>query len=295
MTLEQIRIFLAVADLCHVTRAAERLGLTQSAVSAAISTLERQYDVRLFDRVGRGIVLTEEGRVMIGAARALMNEAETVRLTLMDLAQETRGHLRIAASQTIASYWLPRYLARMHDLHPKVDLTLRQGNTEEAARAVLEGSADLGFAEGDLPPSDLRQRVLARDELVLILPRDHPLARKSRLTAADYRGLRWLMRETGSGTRTVMEAHLAAMGLAETDLDVILELPSNEAILNAIRAGSSASMLSWRAVRQSRTSGLALRRIAWAPRPRRDFRVLSHPDRHRTRAAAAFLDLLAAG
>jgi DNA-binding transcriptional LysR family regulator len=292
VTLDQIRIFLAVAERLHVTRAAEALHLTQSAVSAAIAALEAQHGVRLFDRVGRRIELTQAGTTFVDAARSLQAQAETTRLLLQDLARETRGRLRLFASQTVASYWLPARLMAFHDRHPDVELSLSVGNTAQAAQAVLEGTADLGFGEGDLPASHLRRQVFARDELVLVLARSHPAARQPAFTAQDYRGFRWLIREPGSGTRSEFETHLRAMGLVTDDLDVALVLPSNEAILAGVAASACVAMLSRRAVGSARNADLALRRVSWAARPSRPFAVLSHPERHRTRAVTAMLAIV---
>ena len=110
MTLEQLRVFVAVAQRQHVTRAAEALHLAQSAVSAAIAALEARHDVKLFHRVGRGIALTEAGELFLVEARAVLARAESAELALAELAGLKRGVLAIQASQTIASYWLPRYL-----------------------------------------------------------------------------------------------------------------------------------------------------------------------------------------
>ncbi|UOM35187.1 LysR substrate-binding domain-containing protein [Acuticoccus sp. I52.16.1] len=294
MTLDQVRIFLAVAERRHVTRAAEALHLTQSAVSSAIAALEAQHGVALFDRVGRGIAPTEAGEIFIDAARSLLAQAETTRLVLDDLAREMRGRLRIAASQTVASYWLPGHLMALHDRHPKIQIALSVGNTAHAARAVREGAADLGFVEGEVPADDLHREVVARDELVMVLARGHGETRRPAFTAGDYRALRWVLREPGSGTRSAAEAHFAVMGLTAADLDVALELPSNEAVLAAVGAGDAVTILSRRAVGAFRTRRIAMRRVTWAPRPVRPFAVLTHPQRHKTRAAQALLALVTA-
>jgi DNA-binding transcriptional LysR family regulator len=293
MTLEQLRIFLAVAERGHVTRAARVLNLTQSAVSAAISTLEAQHGVRLFDRIGRGIEITEAGRTFMDAAQAVMAEAETARLVLADLAQDVRGRLRIHASQTVASYWLPPFLITLHERHAGLDLVLMVGNTAQVAQAVTNGAADLGFVEGDVPQNDLRRRVVDRDELVLVMSPDHLFAKSSSLGALDYGRTSWVLREPGSGTRSEFEAHLRAMSLSVDDLDVALELPSNEAILAAVAAGRCISILSRRAVEGAVSQGVVrIRSVTWAPRPERSFAVLTHPARHRTRAAEALLNLI---
>src|ERR1700720_4542338 len=107
MTLEQLRIFIAVAERQHVTRAAGELNLTQSATSSAIAALEARYGIKLFDRVGRGIVLTQTGRDFLGEARAVVARAKAAAQVLDDLAGLKRGSLTLAASQTVANYWLP--------------------------------------------------------------------------------------------------------------------------------------------------------------------------------------------
>ena len=294
MTLDQLRIFLMVAETCHVTRAARALNMTQSAVSAAVQALESQHRVNLFDRVGRGIALTEAGRSLIPAARAVLAQAETARGMLDDFSASPRGHLRLSASQTIATYVLPPLLIRLRRSFPALEITLRDGNTDSVARAVAEGHADIGLIEGPVDRADLQQRVFARDELQLVLSPDHPLADRETWSPEDYRATPWLLREPGSGSRAETEAHLRQMGLAASDLEVLLELPSNGAILSGLTAGGCAALLSDRALATlGRGSGLIRRPITWAEPPRRGFATLTHPQRHRTRAAEALLDLLA--
>jgi len=292
MTLDQLRTFLAVAERLHVTRAAEALNMTQSAVSSAIAALEAQHGVKLFDRVGRGIALTQAGVNFMPQARAVLREAEVARRVLSDFSSETRGHLRLYASQTVASYWLPPRLMQLHEQHPGVEIDLQVGNTAQSAAAVAEGRADLGFVEGALPDSDLHRQVVARDELVLVMARDHPLARQEAFGAEDYVQMQWVLREKGSGTRSETEAHLSEMGLSVGNLEVALELPSNEAVLAAVAAGPHVSMLSARAVGSAKGRGLAMRRVTWAPPTSRPFAVLSHPQRYKTRAVRALLALL---
>lgn len=292
MTLDQLRIFLAVAERQHVTRAAQALGLTQSAVSAALAALEATHGVALFDRIGRGIALTEAGVAFMPAARDVLAQAETARLVLDDLARETRGRLRIHASQTVASYWLPPHLVRFHAAFPQVAVTLSIGNTAQVAQAVQAGEADLGFVEGAVTQGDLHRQVVARDQLVLIMAHNHPWAARAAIPPADYARLTWILREAGSGTRSEFEAHLAAQGLAPGDLNVALEMPSNAAVLTAVAAGDCVSALSARAVATAGAAGLIARPIAGAERP---FAVLSHPARHRTRAARTLLEQITGG
>ncbi|MWD28788.1 LysR family transcriptional regulator [Aquicoccus sp. SCR17] len=290
MTLEQLRIFLAVAERQHVTRAAETLHLTQSAVSASVAALERTHGVTLFDRIGRRIVLTDAGEALIPEARAILNRVETAELLLQDMGGEPRGRLRIHASQTVASYWLPQRMVALNDAHPRIELALSVGNTAQVARAVAEGAADLGLVEGEVSQGDLHRQVVARDELVMVVARDHPLATGGTVAPADYPAQRWILREEGSGTRSEFEGHLAAAGLALDALDVALELPSNEAVIAAVSAGGCVSVLSRRAVESASAAG-RVRALA-IPGAERPFAVLTHPGRHRTQALQAMLALL---
>ena len=173
MTLDQLRIFVAVAERQHVTRAAEALNTVQSAVSAAVSGLESRHAVKLFHRVGRGIELTEAGRIFLGEARAVLARAEAAELVLADLSGLRRGILRVHASQTIASHWLPRHLVAFRATYPEIAVRLAVGNTADVARAVNEGASELGFVEGEIDDPALGSTAVAEDRLVLVVPPSH--------------------------------------------------------------------------------------------------------------------------
>ncbi|MGY4427654.1 DNA-binding transcriptional LysR family regulator [Bradyrhizobium sp. F1.13.1] len=181
MTLEQLRIFAAVADRQHVTQAARELNLTQSATSAAIAALEGRYGVKLFDRVGRGIVLTHMGRSFLGEARAVLARAHAAEQVLRDFAGLKAGRLVIAASQTVGSYWLPARLLAFQVVYPGIELDVKIANTEHVATDVREGMADLGFIEGDIDDAALSARRLDGDALVAVVGPQHPLANQRKL------------------------------------------------------------------------------------------------------------------
>src|SRR5690349_20551224 len=130
MTLEQLRIFIAVAEREHLTQAALSLHLTPSAVSSAIRTLEERYSVALFHRTGRRIELTETGHAFLAEAKATVARARETELFLAEVGDLRRGSLTLAASQTIASYWLPPVVMRLHQRYPGVDLRVSAANTE---------------------------------------------------------------------------------------------------------------------------------------------------------------------
>jgi len=292
MTLEQLRIFVAVAEREHVTRAAEALHLTQSAVSAAIGALESHYGVALFHRVGRRIELNEEGRLFLGEARAVLARAAAAELALAELSGLKRGTLSVQASQTIASYWLPARLVAFRRRHPQLGIQLTIGNTAQVAKAVADGAAEVGFVEGRIADPALELTEVDRDRLVIVAPPGHDFASKKRLVAEDLAGADWVLRETGSGTRSEFEAWLAGRGLAADRLKVVLELPSSEAVRAAVESGAGVAAISELVVESGLRAGtLAAAKVSLPVRP---FNALRHRERYRSKAAQAFLDLLAA-
>src|SRR5208282_1929300 len=127
----QLRIFVAVAERQHVTQAAHALNLAQSAASHAIATLEARHQAKLFNRIGRRIELTEAGRVFLAEARAVLARVEAAELTLSEFGGLKRGTLSVQASQTIASYWLPRHLVAFKRAYPEIQIRLAIGNSAQ--------------------------------------------------------------------------------------------------------------------------------------------------------------------
>ena len=292
MTLEQLRVFVAVAERQHVTRAAEALNLAQSAASAAVAALEARHGAKLFHRVGRGIALTEAGTLFLVEARAVLARAEAAELALSELGGLKRGTLSVQASQTIAGYWLPRHLVAFRRAHPGIDIRLAVGNTAQVAAAVHDGTAELGFVEGVVDDPALIVEPVARDQLLVVVGPGHPWSTTGRLEPGRLAESEWVLREPGSGTRSAFEAALDRFGLSRAALRVTLELPSNEAVRSAVEAGMGATALSASVASPSLEAGL-LHRVQLTL-PERDFLVLRHAGRYRTRAGNALLEIMSA-
>lgn len=244
MTLTQLKIFTLVAQLGHVTRAAEKLRITQSAASAAISALEKQYEIKLFNRVGRAIELSEAGRIFLEEAQEVLERAQAAERVLGSLGGHTFGRLEIAASQTIANYWLPRRLAAFHDRYPGINLNISMGNTRDVENLVVAGDADIGFVEGSIRSKGLKLDEVDHDQPVMVVQTKRWPSLGRGLRAIDLRSVPWVVRESGSGTRGVLEKLAEDEGLNWSDLNIILELPSNEAVREAVEAGVGAAVLS---------------------------------------------------
>jgi DNA-binding transcriptional LysR family regulator len=285
MTLEQLRIFIAVAEKQHVTQAASQLNLTQSATSAAIAALETRYGIKLFDRVGRGIVLTQTGRDFLNEAREVVARARAAAQVLDDLAGLKRGSLTLAASQTVANYWLPSRIQAFRKAYPGIDLQLTIANTEQVAQAVNRGNADLGFVEGEVGDRSLAIRKMEGDSLAIVVGESHPWSGKTRITPKLLTETCWILREPGSGTRSMFEAALRKFDIKFSDLDIRLELPSNEAVRAAVESGDYATAISDLVVAQALAAG-TLHRVQ-IDLPKRSFFVLRHKERYASQAEKA--------
>ena len=292
MTLDQLRVFVAVAEREHLSRGAAALNLSPSAATAAVQALEGRHGAKLFHRIGRRLELSDAGRAFLPEARAVLRAVQAAELVLQDLGGTLRGRLAIAASQTLASHWLPPLLMRFAAAHEGVALTLTEGNTAGVAAAVLAGEAEVGCVEGAVDEPALAVTPLADDHLVVVAAHDHPLVRSRSVPAAALGDCRWVMRERGSGTRAVLEAALRAGGLDPDALRVILTLPTNEAVCAAAAASPCITAVSELVAGPFIQAG-RLHRIA-TPLPSRRFALLHHKERFRTKAALAFEALLRA-
>ncbi|MTJ82656.1 MAG: LysR family transcriptional regulator [Telmatospirillum sp.] len=290
MTLEQLRIFIAVAERLHFTQAAQALGLTQSAVSAAIGALESRYAVDLFHRVGRHVELSAAGAAFLTEARDVLAAAAHAEATFDDLAGLRRGRLALMGSQTIATYWLPPRLLAFRNACPGIAVDLSIGNTRQVAEAVAAGTVELGFVEGDIDNPVLERTAVDDDRLVLVVGRPYAWAGDQALGPDEFRRLPWILREPGSGTRAATEALLATRGLELGDVSVVLELPSNEAVRTAVEAGAGASVLSLMVVSTGLKAGMLT--AAACALPTRRFSRLRHRERRLGGGARAFVSAL---
>lgn len=255
-------------------------------MSAAIAALETRYGIKLFDRIGRGIALTRTGHEFLHEARAVLARADAAVQVLNELAGLKRGALTLAASQTVANYWLPPRLQQFR-AHPEIALRLNIVNTTQATQAVRDGLADLGFVEGDVECDALAVRKIADDRLVIVVGARHPWARKKSIAANRLKTSCWVLREPGSGTRAMFERGLRTSGLKLSDLRIALELPSNEAVRAAVEASDCATAISELVAAPAIAAG-TLHRVEFNL-PRWAFVVLRHRERALSKAVQALL------
>lgn len=273
--LVSLEVLLAVARTGSLSAAARDIGLTQQAVSARMASLEKQTGVRLAVRTTRGADLTPAGVVVAQWADRLIAAAQEVDAGLASLRADTRSRIRVSASLTVAEQLLPSWLvslqaeARRRGATP-VQVVLDATNSEHVLTAVRTGGADLGFVEGPKAPPGLRSRVVAHDELVLVVPPDHRWTRRpAGVTPGELAETPLVTREAGSGTREFLTAALHGVLGDRRQAPATLELSTSAAVRAAVLAGAGPAVISRLAVvddlrdgrlRQIPVAGVDLRR-----------------------------------
>jgi len=235
----QLEVFLAAAHFQNLPRAADSLAMAQSSPNSALKELENQFNIQLFDRVGKRLQLNELGRLYRPKVEALL--AQSAELEQAFSKHTEVGALKVGATLTIGNYLAVGVMAQYMNTptHPKVSLEV--ANTRTIAKRVSDFELDIGLIEGELQSSELEVIPWRGDELVVFCSPDHPFAARKRLTDEDLRSATWVMREPGSGTRQTFERGMHGL---LPDLDILLELEHTEAIKRAVEANLGIGCLS---------------------------------------------------
>ncbi|HEY9827823.1 MAG TPA: LysR substrate-binding domain-containing protein [Stenomitos sp.] len=246
MTFEQLRIFLAVADQLHFTRAAESLYITQPAVSAAVQSLEHEYGVKLFHRVGRRVEITEAGRLLFVEAQKILAQVAIAERNLRELNNLEQGELRLGASLTIGNYWLPAKLSQFQRQYPSIQVNCTLANAEEICEGTVSGRFDLGIVSGEVKPGlqeSLCQETIGCDRLQIVVGRTHPWFGRTSVSVSELTTIAWVMRERGSGAQQVFEQALRDWGIDLPQLPVAMVLHSSEMVKAIVEQGFGAAAI----------------------------------------------------
>jgi DNA-binding transcriptional LysR family regulator len=257
----RLMVFRIVAERQSFSSAAEMLHISQPSVTANIKALEESLGVRLFERTNLGARLTRAGDRLYKYARQVNELAESALCDIGAMNGEVRGRLSVGASTTIAQYLLPRLLAGFVEVHPRIDLSVQSANTEQIVAQVLSHKLNIGLIEGPPGTSDVRLESFIDDEIVLVVPSDHRFA-ATPPSVAEVGAEPLLLRESGSGTRRVVEDALRRAGLSLRSLRIVMELDSTEAIKSGVEAGLGIAFVSRWALRQEPKQTLRTVRVA---------------------------------
>lgn len=285
-TLRQLEVFVAVAQDGSVSAAAHRLAMSQSAASTAVGELERQFDVQLFDRVGRSLRLNAVGKDLLPRAVALLDRASEIEGVLARHA--VFGDLSIGATLTVGNYLATLVVADFLQRHPQSHIALQVHNTTAILDGLLRFELDLGLVEGACHHPELEVESWVEDELVVFAAPGHRLATAGQATWSELAQEPWILREPGSGTRATFDQAVA--GLAGTTR-VRLELEHTEAIKRSVESGLGLGCISRLALREAFRRGSLVPIECAELKLARHFSFVWHRQKYRTAGMEAFLDL----
>ncbi|MBD2108285.1 LysR family transcriptional regulator [Nodosilinea sp. FACHB-13] len=303
MKLEQLRVFLAVAEHLHFTRAADSLYITQPAVSASIQTLEEEYGVKLFHRIGRHIELTDAGEMLQIEAQKILDQVELTAQGLRELNDLQRGGLKVGSSLTVGNYWLPHKISHFKQHYPGISINCTIANAEEIVSGTVSGMFDLGLVTGEVKPSlsqNLSVSVIGQDVVAIVVGQSHPWFGRDRISLTEITDTVWIMREPGSGSRYMFEQSLQGWGVDPSTLEIALILTTSEMIKAVVEGGIGAAALPRSIVRSELKLGTlkAIEIVDDIDAPQHTYEMtqpvilLRHQKRFRTRISKTFEEIL---
>ena len=284
----RLQVFHAVAKHLSFTKAAEALFMTQPAVTFQVKQLEERFNTRLFERGHGKITLTPAGHVVLDYAERILALSAELDIRLKEMTSEISGPLLVGASTTIAESMLPQVLGDFKLKYPRVQPRLMVANSETVENRVAEHTLDIGFIEAPSHLQNVATDVCCEDELQAICAPSHPLARLKSAMPKQFVQYPFISRESGSGTREVIDHYLQKAGIPPESLNVVMELGSPEALKGLVATGLGFTIMSLATVSKETKLG-QLVRIPLSPRLIRKLSVVYPKERFRSRLVNTFV------
>ena len=285
-TLRQLEIFVAVSRAESVSRAAEQLFLSQSATSTALGEFERQFNLQLFDRVGKSLSINETGRQLLPRAVELIDRAKEIEAQLSGHA--SFGEMHIGATLTVGNYLVTLLVAKFLQEHPESRIHFQVHNTKTIVQQIANHELDLGMIEGDCNHVDIEVQPWIADELAIFSAPNHPLAQKKNIDLNTLLNEAWILREKGSGTRETFDH---AFQNHHSQLNIRLELEHTEAIKRAVESGLGIGCISRLALKDEFRRGSLVPLDTPDLKLNRYFYFLWHKQKYQTAGMRHFLNL----
>ncbi|SDG28428.1 LysR family transcriptional regulator [Desulfosporosinus hippei] len=241
MIIDPLRIFVTIVENKHSSLAAEELYLTHPDVNSQIQSLEEELGSKLIDNTSKHLTLTQSGEIYYGYAKQILLLQDKAKQEIKQLSNVVTGDLRVGASYTIGEYILPSVVAEFAARYPKVEIDTAIANTQEIIHAVQENYLDIALVEGEVNNSDIMIRPIMEDEIILVVPNQHPLARLPIVTSEHLQDQVWILRESGSGTRAFSDKLIKEWGIEVRKTYVF---GSGQAVKQAVTAGLGIALVS---------------------------------------------------
>lgn len=288
MDLHRLEVFAKVAELGSFSRAAEALLLTQPTVSEHVRALEDALGVQLLDRLGRGATPTPAGQLLLGYARRILTLTREARQAIDQFQGRMSGELVVGGSTIPGEYVLPVLIGRFKTRYPDISISLLVGSSRQVAEWVEEGRVEVAIVGARPGSRNLTSKDLMSDELVIVVPAQHPWAARESVTLADVKAESLVVRERGSGSRDALERALEEVGAALGAFRIVGEMGSTQAVKQGVRAGLGVAFISRRAVGDECRAGLLSCVKLSDLNVSRSFFLVTHRDRTRSPLAQAF-------
>jgi DNA-binding transcriptional LysR family regulator len=246
----RLKVFYTVASRLSFTKAATELFITQPAISKHIQELEEQYKIKLFDRNGSKIAMTNAGELLLKHTKKIFDVYREIDFDMSTLINQRSGLLRLGASTTISQYIIPPLLARFHQKMQDVKVSLLNGNTEQIENALLRQEIEIGIVEGQSKNKSIKYTEFLKDELVLVCKSSNKLIHADGVTQEDLKRMHFLMREQGSGTLEVIEHALRPFKLKVSELQIEMQLGSTESIKSYLMNSDCVAFISIHAIKK---------------------------------------------
>ena len=286
MDVRDLQIFLSVARHLNYTRAGEEVSLSQPSVSVRMRELERDLGTKLFEQLGKKIALTEAGQLLVPFAGRVIAAMADARDAIDQLQGLERGSLRIGASTTPGMYLVPQTIARFKQRYPKIEIRLAVKDTRQIEDGVIRNEFDFGFVGGHLAGDEVEVLPWLTDELVLIMPLAHRLARLKSVKPQDIADEQFILREQGSATRSIVAAHLRK---SRIEVEAVMEMANPESVKKAVQSGLGIAFISaFAVVSELKAKTLVAVKIRNLE-IRRELKIVYRKDKHLSPAAKAFL------
>jgi DNA-binding transcriptional LysR family regulator len=285
-SLRQLEVFLATAKTENISVAAGQLAMSQSAASGSLGELEKNFDVQLFERVGKRLRLSEFGAQLRPQAENLLEQALEFEQAMAG--KEVVGRLKLGATLTIGNYLAVGMIAKFRQQFPQADVALTVANTASIARRVRHFDLDVGLIEGELQDPELESILWREDELQVFAAPGHPLEKSKSISDAKLRQQAWIVREPGSGTRQTFDRSMHGI---LPDLDISMELQHTEAIKRAVEAGLGVGCLSKICLQEAFARGSLVPLSVPARNFQRQFHIIVHRKKFRSEALSQWLKL----
>jgi DNA-binding transcriptional LysR family regulator len=292
MNLNLFKTYIRVVETQNLSRTAEDFGLSQPAVTKQIQALEDMYGVLLLERSGRRLKTTEAGETLYNYARDLVRSMDKLEIAMQTIAEDRKGSLLLGASTIPGQYIIPGLIKGFKEEHPHISISLEIADTEKIFNRISERELDIGLVGGWINQRKAEGFPWLEDELVVVVPRDHRLAKQTSCSLADLQEERWIFREKGSGTRKAVEEMITACNINKDNIDVYMEAGSTESVLAMVEAGMGISIVSRWVIRadhpQARLCYLKLEE----KEARRKFYVIYPRQKVRRKSVNYFIDYI---